>query len=137
MRGRVVRVVDGDTIHVRIGPRVEKVRYIGVNAPEVPHLWARGWREGGARARAVNRRLVAGRAVRLELDVLRRDGYGRLLAYAFVERARRRAVFVNAEMLRRGYAQVMTIPPNVRYQERFLKVQREAREAGRGLWGRG
>ena len=43
----------------------------------------------------------------------------------------------NAEMLRRGYAQVMTIPPNVKYHDRFLKLQREAREVGRGLWGRG
>jgi len=55
MRGRVVWVVDGDTIHVRVGPRLEKGRYIGVNAPEVPHPGARGWREGGA-AKALGRR---------------------------------------------------------------------------------
>ncbi|MDP2701684.1 MAG: hypothetical protein Q8P98_06420 [Candidatus Rokubacteria bacterium] len=78
MRGRVVWVVDGDTIHVRVGPRLEKVRYIGVNAPEIPHPQARGWREGGARAREVNRRLVAGRDVRLELDLGRRDSYGHI-----------------------------------------------------------
>ena len=136
MRGRVVWVVDGDTIHLQVGPRLEKVRYIGVNAPEIAHPQARGWREGGARAREVNRRLVAGRDVRLEIDTARRDGYGRLLAYVRVERARKR-VMANAEMLRRGYAQVMTIPPNVKYQRRFLKLQREAREARRGLWGRG
>jgi len=74
MRGRVVWVVDGDTIHVQVGPRLEKVRYIGVNAPEIPHPHARGWRDGGARAREVNRRLVAGRDVRLE--VLEREGIG-------------------------------------------------------------
>ena len=136
MRGRVVWVVDGDTIHVRVGPRLEKVRYIGVNAPEIPHPGARGWRQGGARAREVNQRLVAGRDVRLELDTARRDGYGRLLAYVRVE-LRRKRVMVNAEMVRRGFAQVMTIPPNVKYQERFLKLQREAREARRGLWGQG
>jgi micrococcal nuclease len=136
MTGRVVWVVDGDTIHVRVGPRLEKVRYIGVNAPEIPHPEARGWREGGARAFAVNRRLAAGQPARLELDLARRDTYGRLLAYVWVQRARRR-VMVNAEMVRRGFAQVMTIPPKVRYQERFLKLQREAREARRGLWGRG
>ena len=137
MKGRVVWVVDGDTIHARIGSRLEKVRYIGVNAPEIPHPAGRGWRKGGARARAVNRRLVAGRTVRLELDIGHRDQHGRLLAYVFVERARKRAVLVNAEMVRRGFAEVMTIPPNVRYQERFLKLQREAREAGRGLWSGG
>ncbi len=76
MKGRAVWVVDGDTIHVQVGPRIEEVRYIGVNAPEIPHPRARGWREGGARAREVNRRLVAGRDVRLELDTARRDGYG-------------------------------------------------------------
>jgi micrococcal nuclease len=136
VKGRVVWVVDGDTIHVRVGRRLEKVRYIGVNAPEIPHPEARGWREGGARAFEVNRRLVAGKAVRLELDVGHRDVWGRLLAYAWVKRGGKR-VMANAEMVRRGYAQVMTIPPNVKYQERFLKLQREAREARRGLWGRG
>ena len=138
MKGRVVWVVDGDTIHVKVGRRVEKVRYIGVNAPEIPHPEARGWREGGARAFAVNRQLVAGKAVRLELDLVHRDSWGRLLAYTWVKRARpRRYRMVNEEMVRRGFAQVMTIPPNVRYQERFLKLQREAREARRGLWGDG
>jgi micrococcal nuclease len=138
VRGRVIWVVDGDTIHVRVGSRLEKVRYIGVNAPEIPHPEARGWREGGARAFSVNRQLVAGKAVRLELDLGRRDSWGRLLAYVWVKRARaRRYQMANAEMVRRGFAQVMTIPPNVKYQERFLKLQREAREARRGLWGRG
>lgn len=136
MKGRVVWVVDGDTIHVRVGPRLEKVRYIGVNAPEIPHPEARGWREGGARAFALNRRLVARQTARLELDLGRRDTYGRPLAYVWVRRARRR-LMANAEMIRRGFAQVMTIPPNVKYQELFLKFQREAREARRGLWGRG
>ena len=106
-------VVDGDTIHVRVGPRLEKVRYIGVNAPEIQHPEARGWREGGARALAVNRRLVARQVARLELDLGRRDNWGRLLAYVWVRRARKR-VMANAEMVGRGFAQVMTIPPNVK-----------------------
>ena len=76
-----------------------------------------------------NRRLVAGRRVRLETDVQARDRYGRLLAYVWVG-----DVMVNAELVRQGYAQVMTVPPNVRHQELFVKLQREAREAGRGLW---
>jgi micrococcal nuclease len=138
VNGRVVWVVDGDTIHVKVGRRVEKVRYIGVNAPEIPHPEARGWGDGGARAFAVNRRLVAGKDVALELDVRHRDDWRRLLAYVFVKRGKgRRRVFANAEMVRRGYAEVMTIPPNVRHQERFLKLQREARAARRGLWGDG
>jgi len=130
VEGTVVRVVDGDTIHVRIGARVEKVRYIGVNTPEVHHP-TKGEEPGGREAAEVNRRLVEGEAVRLELDVQERDRYGRLLAYVWIG-----DLMINAELVRLGYAQVMTIPPNVRYQEVFLKLQREAREAGRGLWRR-
>jgi len=130
VEGTVVRVVDGDTIHVRIGARVEKVRYIGVNTPEVHHP-TKGEEPGGREAAQVNRRLVEGQAIRLELDVQERDRYGRLLAYVWVG-----DLMINAELVRLGYAQVMTIPPNVRYQEVFLKLQREAREAGRGLWRR-
>jgi micrococcal nuclease len=126
--GTVVRIVDGDTIHVRIGGRLERVRYIGVNTPEVHHP-TKGEEPGGREAAEVNRRLVTGQAVRLELDVQERDRYGRLLAYVWVGN-----VMINAELVRLGYAQVMTIPPNVRYQAMFLKLQREAREAGRGLW---
>ncbi len=128
--GTVVRVVDGDTIHVRIGDRVEKVRYIGVNTPEVHHP-TKGEEPGGHAASEINRHLVIGKHVRLELDVQERDRYGRLLAYVWVGET-----MVNAELVRLGYAQVMTIPPNVRYQAMFVKLQREAREAGRGLWRR-
>lgn len=130
IEGQVVRIVDGDTIHVRIGERVEKVRYIGVNTPEVHHP-TRGEEPGGREATEVNRELVAGRRVRLELDVQERDRYGRLLAYVWVGEH-----MINAELVRRGYAQVMTVPPNVRYQDLFIELQRDAREAGRGLWRR-
>lgn len=129
LEGLVVRVVDGDTIHVRIEGRVEKVRYIGVNTPELHHP-TRGEEAGGRQAHAANRRLVEGKRVRLDLDVQSRDRYGRLLAYVWTG-----DTMVNAELIRLGYAQVMTVPPNVRHQALFLKLQRAAREAGRGLWG--
>ena len=122
--------MDGDTIHVRIGTRIEKVRYIGVNTPEVHHP-TKGEEPGGREASEVNRQLVAGKDVRLELDVQDRDRYGRLLAYVWIG-----DLMVNAELVKLGYAQVMTVPPNVRYQQLFLKLQRDAREAGRGLWRR-
>jgi micrococcal nuclease len=125
---RVTRVVDGDTIVVTLGTALETVRYIGVNAPEVHHP-RRGEEPGGREATAVNRGLVLGRQVRLELDVRTRDRYGRLLAYVWVG-----DVMVNAELVRQGYAQVMTVPPNVRHQELFLKLQRDARASGRRLW---
>ena len=128
LEGLVVRVVDGDTIQVRVADRLEKVRYIGVNTPEVHHP-RKGEEPGGREAMAVNRTLVDGRRVRLETDVRPRDRYGRLLAYVWVGE-----VMINAELVRRGYAQVMTIPPNVRHQALFVKLQRDAREAERGLW---
>lgn len=128
LEAAVVRVVDGDTIQVQMGARLEKVRYIGVNTPEVHHP-RKGEEPGGREAAEVNRGLVEGKHVRLELDVQERDRYGRLLAYVWVA-----DTMVNAELVRRGYAQVMTIPPNVRHQQLLVKLQREAREAGRGLW---
>jgi micrococcal nuclease len=130
LEGLVVRVVDGDTIHVGIGDRVEKVRYIGVNTPET-HDPRRGVEAGGLEAHEANRQLVTGKRVRLELDVQERDRYGRLLAYVWVG-----DVMVNAELVRLGYAQVMTVPPNVRYQDLLLARERDARQSGRGLWRR-
>jgi len=130
LAGEVIWVVDGDTIHVRVGGRVEKVRYIGVNTPEVHHP-TKGEEPGGREAARLNRELVEGKQVRLELDVQERDRYGRLLAYVWVD-----GMMINAELVRRGYAQVMTIPPNVRHQELLVRLQRDAREAERGLWRR-
>jgi len=84
----------------------------------------------GKRAHLFTKNLVEGKKVRLEFDVQKRDRYDRLLAYVYLEDG----TFVNAEIVRQGYAQVMTIPPNVKYQELFLRLQKEARENGRGLW---
>ena len=128
IEGTVVRIVDGDTISVQLADRVEKVRYIGVNTPEIHHPIKREG-PGGREAAEENQRLVGGRHVRLELDVRTRDRYGRLLAYVWAG-----DTMVNAELIRLGYAQVMTVPPNVRYQDLFVKLQRDAREANRGLW---
>jgi micrococcal nuclease len=129
MVGEVTRVVDGDTVHVRLGPRREKVRYIGIDTPETHRPGMAPECFGGA-ATAYNARLVDGRAVRLRLDVEERDRYGRLLAY--VHRAD--GLFVNAELVRRGFATILTIPPNVAHVGEFLRLQGEARRAGRGLW---
>ena len=111
-----------------MGDRVEKVRYIGVNTPEIHHP-RKGEEPGGREAAEVNRELVHDRQVRLDTDVRERDRYGRLLAYVWVG-----DTMINAELVRRGYAQVMTVPPNVRHQMLFVKLQREARDAERGLW---
>ena len=125
---QVVRVVDGDTIVVRIGGREERVRYIGVDTPESvkPDTPVQCFAE---RASAFNAKLVEGKAVRLDQDVDARDRYGRLLAYVHAG-----GVFVNAELVRRGYARPLTVPPNVRYADRFARLASQARERGSGLW---
>jgi micrococcal nuclease len=128
LTGPVVSVVGGDTIDVQLDGRTVRVRYLGINTPETKHP-TRGVEPFGPEADAANRRLVAGKTVCLELDVHPRDRYQRLLAYVYVG-----DVMVNAELVRQGYAQVATFPPNVRYQDRFQALQQEAREAPRGLW---
>jgi len=126
---RVVRVVDGDTVEVRLGGRLEDVRYIGVDTPETvkPGTPVQCF---GHRASAFNRRLVAGRALRLVFGLERRDVYGRLLAYAYI-----RHRFVNAELVRRGLARTLTIPPNSLHSALFEALERAAARSGRGLWG--
>jgi micrococcal nuclease len=125
---RVVGVVDGDTIKVRLDGRVERVRYIGVDTPESvkPDTPVQCYAKA---ASAFNERLVEDRAVRLVVGREPRDRYGRLLAYVY-----RGSLFVNAELVRRGYAKTLTIPPNDRFAGDFRHLQTEARRAGRGLW---
>jgi micrococcal nuclease len=126
----VVRIVDGDTVRVRLEGRSQPVRYIGIDTPE-------SQRPGTAvqcfarRAAAENARLVRGERVRLVFDVERRDRFGRLLAYVYRVRD---GAFVNAALVRDGFARTLTIPPNVRFAERFAALAADARQAGRGLW---
>ena len=125
------RVVDGDTIKLVGG---ERVRYIGIDTPETVHP-RKPVEPFGKEASKYNRALVERRRVRIEMDVRERDRYGRLLGYVYVhDAATGEELFVNAELLRAGYARVMTIPPDVRHAEEFLALEREAREQRRGLW---
>ncbi len=128
--GRVVKVVDGDTIHVQVGAVREKVRYIGVDTPETKDP-RRPVQCFGQKASDFNAGLVADERVRLVRDVEERDRYGRLLAYVYRVRD---GLFVNAELARLGYAQPLSIPPDVRFADRFAALAREARAQGRGLW---
>jgi micrococcal nuclease len=126
----VVRVVDGDTINVEVDGRRETVRYIGVDTPESVKPGA-PVQCFGKRASAFNERLVAGERVRLVLDAEARDRYGRLLAYVY--RARD-GLFVNAALVRRGYAVALTIPPNVAHAGELRRLAAQARRERRGLW---
>ncbi len=125
----VTRVVDGDTVEVRLEGAEEDVRYIGVDTPETvkPDEPVQCF---GPQASAFNHRLVEGRRVRLVFGEERRDVYGRLLAYVYLGDR-----FVNAELIRRGLARTLTIPPNDRFAARFKRLEMAAARAGRGLWG--
>lgn len=124
---QVLRVIDGDTILISTG---ESVRYIGIDTPETvdPRKPVEYF---GKEAAEYNRKLVEKKKVRLEFDVQERDKYNRLLAYVYLPDG----TFVNAELVKQGYARVATYPPNVKYQDLFLKLEREAREKKIGLWG--
>lgn len=124
----VARVIDGDTIEVHLNGREESVRLIGIDTPETVHPSRPVECFGKAASQFTTDRL-AGRTVRLEFDVERRDRYGRLLAYAW-----RDDKLFNHMIVRRGYAQIATYPPNVKYVDRLLAAQRKARTEGAGLW---
>jgi micrococcal nuclease len=133
---RVVRVIDGDTIEVSIDGTEEDVRYIGVDTPETvkPEAPVQCF---GPQASAQNHRLVEGRTVRLVFDRERRDAYGRLLAYVYM-RARGdagKSRFVNAALVRDGYARTLTIAPNTAHASQLRRLEARAGRAGRGLWG--
>jgi micrococcal nuclease len=122
---RIERVVDGDTVVVT---GLDKARLIGVDTPEV-HGGAECFgREASA---YVKRLLPAGTPVRYRLGTEPRDRYGRALVHLFLRDGRH----VNELLVRDGYAQPLTIPPNVEYADRFVALARAARRAGRGLWG--
>lgn len=125
-RAQVVAVLDGDTIVISGG---EKVRYAGLNTPESRHP-DKLPEYCGQEAFEANRRLVAGKTVRLEYGEQPRDKYGRLLAYVYVD-----SLFVNAELIRQGYAQVSTYKDNQRHHAEFERLQQHAIAARHGMWG--
>jgi micrococcal nuclease len=125
---RVERVVDGDTIRVT---GHERVRLIGIDTPETvdPRRPVQCFgREASARTKPL---LPVGTPVRLVYDVDRYDRYGRTLAYVY--RARD-GLFVNASLVRDGYAVAYTVPPDVAHADDFVRFERLARSTTRGLW---
>lgn len=122
---RVLRVVDGDTIEVEMPDGTkEKVRYIGIDTPELTAECL------GKEAAVANALLVGGKTATLVRDVSDRDKYGRLLRYVYVG-----DIFVNLELVRRGYAQAATYLPDVAQAEKLFDAEHEARAAAAGFWG--
>jgi len=135
----VKKAVDGDTLVLETG---ERVRLIGIDTPEM-HESDKLYRDSqrtktdiatiqamGRQAWEFTKKLVEGKHVSLEFDVQKHDKYKRLLAYVYLTDG----TFLNAEIVRGGYASLMTIQPNVKYADLFLKLFQEARENQRGLW---
>ncbi len=126
----VSRVVDGDTFETIAG---DKVRLIGVNTPETvkPNSPVEAY---GKEASAFTKQALTGKTVYMFQDIENKDKYGRLLRYVFIDGDQQ---MFNERLVRQGYAETMTIPPNVMYQKLFLQANREARENNRGLWATG
>jgi micrococcal nuclease len=127
----VRKVVDGDTFWADDGTeKGQKIRLIGLDAPESRKSFKKEVGYFGKEAKEYLTNLLQGKSVKLEYDVTRVDQYGRTLAYVYLEDG----TFVNAELVKNGYAMVMTFPPNVKFADLFVKLQQEARENNRGLW---
>lgn len=129
----IKKFVDGDTFWIDNGTENgEKIRFIGINTPESRKVFNKEEEYFGKEAKNYVEHLLTGKKVRLEYDIDPLDIYGRTLAYIFMEDG----TFLNAKLIKEGYAVVMTVPPNVKYADLFVKLQEEARENNRGLWKR-
>ena len=128
---KVVEVIDGDTVKLENG---KILRYIGIDAPETRKKIKEKWTYNPApfaeEAKEYNKKLVEGKYIRVDFDVKKIDEYGRLLGYVFVDNT-----FVNAKLLEEGLAVLYTRPPNVKYVDLFVKLQKKARQEEKGLWG--
>ena len=131
MSFKVTKVIDGDTFWIDDGTeKGKKIRLIGVDAPETRRTARKEIGYYGKEAKEYLVNLIGQSSVRLEYDVGRTDRYGRTLAYVYLKNG----LFLNAELVKNGYAMVMTVPPNVAYADVFLELQREAIQYNRGLW---
>ncbi len=101
-----------------------RVRYIGMNAPEMDEPF-------GEKAKEANQDLVQGKRVKLEKDVSNTDRYNRWLRYVYVDN-----LMVGGEIVRLGLARAQAYPPDTKYQDYLIRLEREASQAERGIWAR-
>lgn len=128
---QVSKIVDGDTFWIINGKNEnEKIRLIGVDAPESRKSGKKEIGYYGKESKIYLEQLLTGKKVRLEYDVSKYDRYKRTLAYVYLENG----TFLNAHLIKNGYASTLTVPPNVRYADQFVQLQKEAREKKKGLW---
>ncbi len=134
-RVTVTRVVDGDTIKVEMNGKEETVRLLGMNTPETvdPRKPVECF---GKEASNETKSLLTGKIVILQKDVSETDKYKRLLRFVFLPLENGQILFVDDYLVREGFAQVLTIPPDVKHSEQFLQAQKAARDLKKGLWGK-
>ncbi len=129
----IYKFVDGDTFWVvNAKGQNEKIRLIGINTPEARRTGRTEVEYYGKEASDYVKKILTGRKVRLEFDVQRYDRYKRTLAYVYLDDGR----FLNALLVKEGYASAATFPPNVKYSEYFVKLEKEARTRKKGMWKR-
>ena len=134
--GTVSRIVDGVTIIANLDGREERVRYIGIDTPESVRPNAKVDCFGPEASKENERLLPSGSAIRLVVGTEPRDRYGRLLAYVYRKDEGRQELFVNADLVGRGFADARVFPPNTRHAGEFAQLRNRARLAGLGLWQR-
>lgn len=128
----IKKFVDGDTFWLDDGsPSGIKVRLIGMDTPEPRNVFKKKMHPMGKEVSDYVEALLSGKKVRIELDVDERDQYGRVLVYVYLEDGS----MLNEHLLAEGKAMLMTIPPNIKYEQRFVAAQQKAREQHKGLWG--
>ena len=127
---KITKVIDGDTIET---DHFERIRYIGMNTPEIANK-DKPDQCFALAAKQKNEELVLNKTVRLEKDVSETDKYKRLLRFVYVTRPNSNEIMVNQYLLQEGYAQLMSIPPDIAKADQFKKLQQEARIAQKGLW---
>jgi endonuclease YncB( thermonuclease family) len=125
----VTRAIDGDTIEVAMDGESLDIRLIGIDTPETVHPTEPVECFGPAASRFTTK-MLEGEEVGIEFDIELLDRYGRTLAYVWLGDR-----LFNEVLVSRGFAQVSTYPPNVKYVDVFITAQRDARLHERGLWG--
>ncbi len=138
----VTKHVDGDTIYVKIGEgKDEKLRFIGLDAPEIEGEDKKG-EFYGDESSAFTKEMLLGKTIYLEMDISETDRFGRLLRYIWLELPTEkseeeiREKLFNAILIAEGYAKEKAFPPDVKYYYYLTKIQREAKEQKKGLWGK-
>lgn len=130
IRALVTKIIDGDTIEIEGG---ERVRYIGIDAPEI------GGKEQktcfAAEAAVKNGELVKGKNIRIEKDTSERDRYGRLLGYVYREAGEgEEETFINLKLIEEGAALATSYPPDIKHEGEFSAAEEQAKKEGKGLW---